>query len=124
MYADGPCKDAKLSQRRIRIQFTRCACPIGFQVKAADSRISCICECDSKLEKYITDCDYRTQTITRKGNAWISYVNVTNTTSGGYLTHLHCPLDYCKPSNSRVDIKINSLNEPNAQCANNRMGLL
>ena len=124
MYPDGPCKDAKLSQRKIEIHFSKCTCPVGFQVKAVDSRINCICECDSKLAKYITDCDHQTQTLTRRDDVWISYINTTNITFGGYLTHLHCPLDYCKPSNSRVDIKLNSMNGADAQCANNRTGLL
>ena len=33
LFADGPCKDAPMSQRRVEINFTPCTCPLGFQVK-------------------------------------------------------------------------------------------
>ena len=36
----------------------------------------------------------------------------------------YCPLDYCLPPNSDVHINLNILNGADAQCANNRSGLL
>ena len=42
----------------------------------------------------------------------------------GFLKHPYCPLDYCLPPASKVQINLNLVNGANAQCANNRSGLL
>ena len=59
IHAEGPCKDATLSQRKVKINFTACECPIGFQPKVSDNT-NCECECDSKLNKYIKSWDFKT----------------------------------------------------------------
>ena len=41
-----------------------------------------------------------------------------------YLIHLFCPLDYCHPSSTRVEINLNLPNGYDAQCANHCTGLL
>ena len=41
-----------------------------------------------------------------------------------YLIHLFCPLDYCHPSSTRVEINLNLPNGYDAQCANHSTGLL
>ena len=48
LYAEGPCKDAPLSQVVININFSSCECPIGFQQML--SRSVCECECDSDIK--------------------------------------------------------------------------
>ena len=94
MYADGPCKDVTLSQRRLSIQFIPCSCPIGFQTTNTE-RTRCECKCDSAVEEYITECDPKTETLVRKGNFWISYINATDKSSEyKCLIYPYCPLDW------------------------------
>ena len=96
MYADGPCKDAAKSKKKVNIKFSPCKCPIGFQPKTLNLEVNqtrCECECDKRLNGYISSCDPSTHTVVRKGNVWITYLNLTD--NRGYLTYLNCPLDYC-----------------------------
>ena len=118
MYADGPCKDATLSQRRLLIQFSPCSCPIGFQ--PTDTKgTRCERKCDSAIEEYITVCDPKTKTLEREGNFWITYVNVTDKNSEyKYLIYPHCPLDYCHLPSSKIKINLNMQNGEDVQCAN------
>ena len=109
--------------RKVLINFTACECPIGFQLKVSD-KTNCVCECDSKLDKYIKSCDFETSSFTRKGNPWISYVTSSDNSSKGYLIYPHCPLDYCFPPGSNVLININKPNGSDAQCQHKRSGLL
>ena len=99
LYADGPCKDAPLSQSILEINFTSCDCPIGFQQNTA-IEIKCECECNSALRPYVSNCDPRAETISREGDFWVDFVQE----SRSFLIHPHCPFDYCKPSNERVEI--------------------
>ena len=124
MYAEGPCKDATMSQKWIDIQFLPCTCPVGFQQKDTKST-KCECECDAKLTPYVSNCDAHANTVTKHGNAWISYVNNTGNSSG-YLIHPHCPLDYCLASNSDhgIILNLNQHDGADAQCAYNRTGTL
>ena len=122
VYADGPCKDAELSQTRIKIQFSPCECPTGFQHKATELK-RCVCVCDSKLEKHISTCSYRSQILLRESNVWIAYINVTNY-AHGYIVYPYCPLGYCKPSSSKVKLNLNVPNGADAQCAEHRTGTL
>ena len=119
LYADGPCKDAPLSQGIVNINFSSCDCPVGFQQKVA-MKTKCECECDSDLWPYVSNCDYDAETITREGDWWIGYVE----SSKGYLIHPHCPFDYCKPSSEKIAINLNTDSGANVQCANNRSGIL
>ena len=123
IHAEGPCKDAILSQRKVLINFTACECPIGFQPKVSDNT-NCVCECDSKLNKYIKSCDFKTKSILRKGNPWISYISSYGSSSSGYLVYPHCPLDYCYPPGSNILINISEPNGSDAQCQHQRSGLL
>ena len=120
LYAEGPCKDASMSQSLISIEFPPCKCPVGFQPKENDET-NCVCECASEIQPYVSDCDQRTETVIKDSSSWISYINSTENSSG-YLIYLHCPFDYCTPSTSDHGITIN-LNEEDgadAQCAHNR----
>ena len=44
--------------------------------------------------------------------------------SGVLLIYPYCPLDYCLPSNPNIHINFSLVNGSDAQCANNRSGLL
>ena len=125
LYPEGPCRNAKGSLSRVRVNFTRCRCPIGFQNKK--SRDDCVCVCDVRLSPYFTEaannCNRKTESLIRKGNFWIDFINGTNSSSG-FLKHPYCPLDYCLPPTSKVYINLNLANGSDAQCANNRSGLL
>ena len=119
LYADGPCKDAPLSQGIIHVSFSSCDCPIGFQQNLA-LKTRCECECDSDLHPYVSNCDFIAETITREGDFWIDYLQK----SRRYVIHPHCPFDYCKPSNEKIAINFNVASGANAQCANDRSGTL
>ena len=124
LYPDGPCKDAKLSQSRLVIQFTTCECPLGFQPKSTETT-RCECECDSSLKPFITDCVPATKALIREDSFWLTYINTTTSpNSYDYLIYPHCPYDYCHPAGTRVDINLNTADGPDAQCALNRSGLL
>ena len=124
MYAEGPCKDAKLSRRSVEIKFDPCSCPIGLQPIKEVERTNCKCECDKKLDEYITRCDPQTGTLERDGDFWIMYVNDTNKSLSDYVIHPHCPFDYCKPAGSKVEINLHISHGTDTQCANNRSGAL
>ena len=119
LYADGPCKDAPLSQGIVNINFCTCDCPIGFQQKLA-VKTKCECECDSDLGSYVSNCDPKTETITREGDFWVDYFE----RGRSYLIHPHCPFDYCKPSNEKIAINLNIDGGANVQCTNDRSGIL
>ena len=125
MYADGPCKDALMSRKKLNIKFSPCSCLVGFQPIVSNSEMNqskCECECDKKLERYITSCDPKTHTIVRRGNIWITYLNFTN--NRGYLVYPNCPLDYCYAPGILIEINLNVPNGASAQCSQNRFGLL
>ena len=115
LYAEGPCKDARLSQGRIKIYFLPCECPVGFQ--GVETTTSCECKCDSALLPYVTDCDASVGSLVREGEFWISNINYSD-----YLIFPHCPLDYC--TRSKTHIHLNSTDEADAQCINHRSGKL
>ena len=77
LYAiDGPCKDADLSRRVIKINFLPCSCPIGFQI-SGKREINCTCDCHSNISRYAEHCDSHTESFVKRSQAraWISYIN-------------------------------------------------
>ena len=128
LYAEGPCRNTSRSQRTVSVSFKPCNCPIGFQPKNMERKqINCECVCDSKLSPCITDgdCNYLTESLSRKGNFWITYVdNSSRDNSSDYLIYPHCPLDYCLSPKSKVQINLNVENGADVQCANYRSGVL
>ena len=127
LYAEGPCRNVSRSQRRVDVKFSPCICPNGFQPKhTEEKRTSCVCVCDPRLNLYITDndCNYLTESLSRNSNFWITLVKNNNSNTSGYLIYPHCPLDYCLPSYSNVQINLNVDNGADAQCAYNRSGIL
>ena len=124
LFAEGPCRNASSSLLKVDITFSACSCPIGFQVKISEVS-NCICECDSNLPKYITDCNSHNHTVLRKFNFWITSLVVRDDNiSNDYLFYLHCPFDYCLHPDSLVYINLNAANGSDVQCANNRSGIL
>jgi predicted outer membrane repeat protein len=121
MYAEGPCKDASLSQLRLPIQISACKCSIGFQRKHT-TRAACECECDSALLPHITNCDTQSQTVTRERNFWITYTSRAN--KSGYMIHPNCPLDYCYPASANIKINLTIQGGADAQCEYDRSGKL
>lgn len=124
VYAEGPCRDSGMSKKQIDIKFIPCSCPIGFQEKDTDNS-NCECICDTVLLPYVSSCNAREETVTKRNNAWISYTN-QSLNSSGYLICTHCPFDYCLSPTSDHEIKINLThkNGADAQCAHNRIGTL
>ena len=121
LFADGPCGSSKLSIEHLNIQFINCTCPIGFQ--QIDSNTRCGCDCDSKLSPHITNCSSTTESLIRVDtNSWITHINDTN--PPGYIIHLNCPFDYCRPPTESVSMNLNFPNGSDAQCAYDRSGVL
>ena len=94
-------------------------CDNGFKLASNN-----LCECDSRLQTYNTSCDVNTGEIKKFSlNPWIGahYQNSSNPNSTylGLILYPKCPPDYCQ--NSTVAV---SLNNPDAQCMENRGGLL
>ena len=124
LYAEGPCRNASNSSLLVDIKFSPCACPIGFQPRVSEVT-NCVCECDSNLPKYITDCDSQYHTLLRDSNFWITFLTMSDTDkSSGYLSYPYCPFDYCRLPDSSTSIDLNVANGADAQCANNRSGIL
>ena len=117
----GPCNVTGISKRSIRIE-VKCQCPIGFQI-LNDDKTACECICDDVLQPYArTECNTTTQSIIRRDEFWITYINHTN--SSGYVIYPYCPLDYCYTPGKQVSVNLNLPNGSNAQCVSHRSGTL
>ena len=123
LFAEGPCRNTSSSSLKVHIRFSACSCPIGFQAKVSEVT-NCVCECDSNLPKYITDCNSHDHTLLRKRNFWITSLAVGNNITKSYVSYPYCPFDYCLHPDSHVYIDLNVVNGSDVQCANNRSGIL
>ena len=85
-------------------------CPLGFD-RSHENK----CDCGGQLKLFNTTitCDAATNTIKRKGDAWIGNINDC------VVVHTPCPFDYC--NTAQVSF---SLTDPDPQCALNRTGIL
>ena len=87
------------------------SCPIGFTLQNG------ICDCDPLLPADIKTCYIQQSVVKRPANTWITFhtlqVNETE-----YLMS-DCPLDYCLPYSSDVNLL-----DPDLQCQFNRTGVL
>ena len=120
---EGPCKEKANSQVRLQFEVYCPTCSVGFEL--IESKEGCHCDCDTNLHPYFSDCHWTSNAMVRDTNSWIAYVNTSNGSEiYQYLIHPHCPLDYCHPSSSRVEINLNLANGSDAQCANGRTGLI
>ena len=119
MYASGPCKDSKFSRTQVRLEFSPCTCPIGFQPVQCGNK-TCECDCDPEISKYIRTCDWSSDSIIRENsNSWIAYDS-----HRGYILNKHRPFDHCLPSTTAVSINLTAQNGSDTQCNYNRHGVL
>ena len=88
-------------------------CPVGF-VEVFDPSLSCVCE--DLITAHGSTCNISHQTIIRKGNMWIGYVNDNNSTLLGIIEQ--CPYDYC---NNELRVLVVDFD---SQCAYNRTNVL
>ncbi len=114
----GPCKEVPNSQLRLTFNVYCPKCPVGFDLLSDEE--GCRCECAEILLPFISNCRLSSNAIVRDKNIWIAYINTTD----NYLIHPFCPLDYCQPSSSLVEVNLNLPNGSDSQCANGRSGLL
>ena len=123
LLTDGPCKEKMDSQARMTINAECSTCPIGFQLLQGEE--GCRCGCDSNLLPHISNCSFSSSSLIRDKNIWITLVSTTNISGAPqYVIHPYCPRDYCRSFISKVEINLNLPNGADAQCANNRSGLL
>ncbi len=118
LFASGPCNNIGVSKRTLNVIFQPCICPIGFQQR--ETRTQCLCECDTVLQSYITSCSPENETVLRRPNVWIDYVNTS--TKSGYLLYPNCPFDYCV--DELVSVNLNTAHGADSQCVFNRTGTL
>ena len=125
LYAEGPCKDAGISQTRINVIFSPCTCPIGFQPNPLQET-RCQCECDPILSPHISNCNVTLESFMRETDFWISYSNSSGSQldGGTFIIYPHCPFDFCHPSSPPIIINLNYPEGADAQCMFNRTGLL
>ena len=120
--SDGPCQNAELSRRSIKIEFLSCTCPLGFQPSHLKDT-SCTCECHSRFSERGVTCDTMTNSLMKQAavsNLWFSYIN--DSELSGYLIFPNCPYGYCKTGN--VIVNLNEPNGADAQCTFGRSGVL
>ena len=119
VFDKGPCRDSELSIQTVNIQFEPCNQSIGFQFSDKE----CKCACDPQLTSFITNCNISTNFLVKVNkSAWIGYNYITNKT--GYIIHPYCPFDYYHSPGNTIHINLNDLHGSDAQCNNNRTGIL
>ena len=92
-------------------------CPVGFELSPDGA-----CGCSTALKEFVIDCSIDTMLIQRKPSYWIAPKNYSeqhNNASALYLTHRHCPFDYCRNGTFQF-----SLEDADAQCSHNHSGIL
>lgn len=113
LYADGPCRDTGLA--KVLINVTLLPCPDAFTLSGER------CGCEERLEALGASCEIdETIYITRKAGSkfWIGTLYV-NGSYKGLITHGTCPVEYCKETSVNI-----TLDNMDAQCSKNRVGLL
>ena len=94
-------------------------CPLGFKLHNTNGN----CICRQSLISIGLQCHLDIYRISRKGQQWVG-VTERHTVNGEYpgvIVHPHCPFDYCRTDNDSLLIR---LEDPDEQCAFNRMGIL
>ena len=118
---EGPCKDTEKSQASVTLYYECNNCPIGF--KRDETIDSCHCVCDSQLWPHFTNCSG--YLLVRDSNVWVTYINESEDSSHyQYLIHPYCPYNYCHDSDAMIKINLSQPNGADAQCVNNRAGLI
>ena len=117
---EGPCKDTERSQARVTLKYQCNDCPIGFE--RDESIDSCHCDCDPQLWPHFTNCSG--YLLVRDSNVWVTYINESDSGHYQYLIHPYCPYNYCHDSGAMTKINLSEPNGADAQCVNNRAGLI
>ena len=92
-------------------------CPHGFSLSNHSGRY--MCDCDPVLKHHGITCNITSKVIHRKPPVWIGYHKATGQIKSGLLFYPHCPLDYCQPNETEMN-----LSNPDKQCAFNRSGII
>ena len=98
-------------------------CPAGFELSEQAGQ----CQCASALLEHVVSCDINTKLLMKKPLAWVSdsrgledFLHLHDNSSLLYLTHSHCPFDFCYSSDEfHFDME-----KPDSQCRHNRSGIL
>lgn len=128
IFSNGPCSDKDKSAFSVDVNVSDCSCPPGFMPQ--ESSTDCRCICDQKLTELIDnlECNMTDESIIRESEFWVTFLgdNAGDNTSSpySYFIYPHCPLDYCQPPSIPTPIKLSELDGADAQCVNNRSGLL
>ena len=125
LFAEGPCNGAGISKLTVDIEVLNCSCGAGFMPE--NNTIRCVCTCDERdttFTNYISECNDSSNSVIRQGVFWITYLHDSTDNYSNYLISPYCSLDYCKPPTQRVEINLNLRNGSDAQCDNNRGGVL
>ena len=101
------------------INVTLESCPLGFSLSFTDSQPSCHCH-ETLINSSITHCEIINHTglLYRSGRVWIN-ASFSGNESNGVVVHNQCPYDYCKETNTSVDLRY-----PDTQCALDHSGIL
>lgn len=107
----------------IYINVTLAPCPLGFELSTRN-----VCECVPRLTQLRVNCSIDALVFHKEPLIWIGTRtlqgsekrgdNFSSSLSMEFLTHEHCPFDYCMPSYNF------SLNNSDTQCAHGRSGIL
>ena len=125
LYADGPCRDASPSRLTVRVTFSPCTCPIGFEHPVRDNDTDCECGCNSLISDHIEDCNTTTESFVRKDSSWISHVFQNNQST--YIVCERCPFRYCRrptSENDSITINLNSDIGADIQCSTGHTGTI
>lgn len=111
--ADESCE---VTNAQLMMEVSLIKCPHGF------SEIDGICECDSRIEKYLRECNIVNKILTKYNNyndTWMK-AYVENGEYKGMLYYQYCPFEYCQTKNSIIL----NISDSDNQCANNRTGIV
>ena len=127
LFPQGPCGDKGISTLSVVVSVVDCSCPPG--LIPSESNDECACVCDDRFDSFadrISSCDPIEGTIERQGQFWIKYFGGSDESGvhSPYFIHPFCPYDYCVPPSPPVSIDLSLSNGSDAQCANDRGGLL
>ena len=120
VYEEYEVAPAILLTTPVYIHINLLQCPLGFYKDTKS--MGCICN-----PKLCTGPEVTGHLTNRRGfinvsnNIWVDAYNDSESNVSGILIHNNCPFDYCSNANHSPLI---SLENPNAQCAVNRGGIL
>lgn len=83
-------------------------CPLGFEPSGGE------CNCSASLTAFVVSCSIDTLLIEKKPSTWMAlksqeYSEEENNSSTLYLTHQHCPYNYCRPGNLEKTLILNAI---------------